>query len=283
MTTPSPIITLMTDFGTQDGYVGAMKGVILGIQPQVRIIDITHNIEAQNIEQAASILSDYYPFYPPHTVHVVVVDPGVGSARDPIAVETSRGKFIAPDNGVLTHMLYAEKQWKAVRLENAQYWLPNPSNTFHGRDIFSPAAAHLAGGVPLDDLGLPMNDLYHFSVPDLSITSQFIKGEVVRIDHFGNVITNIKNLVWIDDSTLEFQRPGSDDKPAKRLDARKAHVMISWHSMDGIYKTFSDAPKGQRLALVGSGGQLEISVNQGNASEVMAIKVGDPVTIQLHS
>jgi S-adenosyl-L-methionine hydrolase (adenosine-forming) len=283
MTTEYPIITLMTDFGTGDGYVGAMKGVILSLQPQARIIDITHNIEPQNILQAASILSDYYLYYPAHTVHVVVVDPGVGSARDPIAVETPHGKFIAPDNGVLTHMLFAENEWKAVRLEKSQYWLPSPSNTFHGRDIFSPVAAHIAGGVSLDELGPRLDYLFHFSVPDLSISSQFIKGEVVRIDHFGNVITNIKNLVWLDDATLEFKRSSSEEKPPKNLDAKKAQVMISWYTMDGIHKTFSDVPQGQRLAVVGSGGQLEISINQGNASETMAIKVGDPVTIQLHS
>lgn len=283
MATHAPIITLLTDFGEQDGYVAAMKGVILGITPEARLIDISHQVKAQDIRQAASILAEVYSYYPAHTVHLVVVDPGVGSQRDPIAVETSQGRFVAPDNGVLTYIQLAVSSYQAVRLDQPEYWLPSPSYTFHGRDIFSPAAAHLAGGVPLKKLGSPLESIMLLDLPRLDITDHTIRGEVERIDRFGNVMTNIGELHWVDDQTLELlpQHPNPPLPSPLRLDARKARVMCGWHTLTGIYKTYSEIPVGQRLAVVGSAGELEIAINQGNASQVMSIRVGDPVTIQL--
>lgn len=280
MVTTPPIITLLTDFGEQDGYVGAMKGVMLGIQPDARLVDITHQIDPQNIRQAASVLSAVFPYYPPHTVHLVVVDPGVGSERDPIAVETPVGRFVAPDNGVLTFVLQGQPSWSAVRLDRPEYWLGEPSNTFHGRDIFSPVAAHLAKGTPLSDMGSPLEQITLLELPTLSITPHSIRGEVVRIDHFGNLLTNIRHLQWINDDTIEF-RPENGDGPPKQITATKVQVMCGWHTLDRIQQTYSQVPQGRKLALVGSEGELEIAVNQGNAEEALSIKVGDPVTLHI--
>jgi S-adenosyl-L-methionine hydrolase (adenosine-forming) len=282
MPNTSPIISILTDFGQRDGYVGTMKGVILNIVPNVQLIDISHEIQPQNIQQAASILADIYSYFPPHTVHLVVVDPGVGSTRQPIAVETPHGRFVAPDNGVLTGVLRSEPSWKAVLLNNHEYWLPNQSNTFHGRDIFSPSAAHLASGISLDKFGIPLDKLTMLKLAALVISQHTIKGEVTRIDHFGNVLTNIKVLKWIDANTLELT-PEYDNKGQMRINAENAQVTAGWHTLEGIHRTYSEVPIGNKVALVGSGGELEISINQGNAAESTAIKVGDPVTIQLSS
>jgi len=278
----TPIITLLTDFGNRDGYVAAMKGVLLTITPHARLIDITHQIEPQNIEQAAAILAQVFPYYPPHTVHMVVVDPGVGSERDPIAIQTAQGTFVAPDNGVLTYAWIADAAPKAIKLDQREYWLPNTSNTFHGRDIFSPTAAHLAGGTAIEKLGSPLGVITLLDVPRLVISERTIRGQVARIDHFGNVLTNIKQLSWLNDQTLSLTPafPGVADAPVQ-INAPTVHVTCGWHTLEGIHKTYSRVSHGQRLALVGSDGELEIAVNQGNAAETMAIKVGDPVTIQL--
>jgi S-adenosylmethionine hydrolase len=276
-----PLITLLTDFGTRDGYVGVMKGVMLNILPDARFVDITHEVNPQDLHQAALILSDVYRYFPPSTVHLVVVDPGVGSERQPVALETPRGRFVAPDNGVLTHVCMAEDTCHAVALTNKDYWLPLPSHTFHGRDIFSPVAAHLAKGVPLDELGTPIEALALLQLPPLTITPDSIQGEVIRVDHFGNVLTNILPLDWADESTLVFEPPDSDDKPIPtvRLEADTALVTFGWQSLTGIHRTYSEVEVSQRLALVGSGGELEIAINQGNAQLAMSINVGDPVTL----
>lgn len=281
MVAASPIITILTDFGAQDGYVATMKGVMLSIAPAVRLIDITHQITPQDIRQASSVLAEVYQFYPPHTVHLVVVDPGVGGERKPIAVQTPRGLFVAPDNGVLTHALHAESSWKAVRLDNPDYWLAKaPSNTFHGRDIFCPVAAHLASGVPLEKLGTPVDSLTHLNVASVTINASMIKGEVDRIDHFGNVITNIKGLRWAGDGLLELQ---TTDQAPLQINANKAQVVVGWHTIDGIHPMYSAVTPSHRLAVIGSGGELEIAINQGSAAEKMNIKVGDPVSIRLSS
>jgi S-adenosylmethionine hydrolase len=277
-----PIITLLTDFGTGDGYVGAMKGVILGILPGAQLVDITHDVHPQDVHQAALILSDVYRYFPPSTVHLVVVDPGVGSQRQPVALETARGRFVAPDNGVLTRVCMAEETCQAVALTNRDYWLPAHSHTFHGRDIFSPVAAHLAKGVPLDDLGAPVEGLALLPLPPLSITPDSIQGEVIRIDHFGNILTNILPLSWADEAALAFEPAGGEDDPqapALRLAADSALVTFGWKSLTGIHHTYSEVEIGQAVALVGSGGELEIAINQGNAQTNLSVNVGDPVTL----
>ena len=279
-----PIITLLTDFGENDSYVGAMKGVLLSIAPTAQLVDISHQVNPQDVQQAAGILSAVYKYFPPRTVHLIVVDPGVGTDRRPIAVQTERGSFVAPDNGVLTHILRSADKWKAVALENPDYWLADPSQTFHGRDIFSPVAAHLASGVPLKKLGSALDDPVTIKIPPLTHIQGGIKGEVVRIDHFGNVMTNIETLAWLDDTTLEFAPP--DDRLALdeplRFEARRARITFGWRTLDGIKRTYSEVTPGDTLALIGSSGELEISVNQGNAADKLAIQTGDPVTLLLN-
>ncbi len=282
-TNTPPIITILTDFGTNDGYVGTMKGVILGILPHAQIVDITNQIQPQNILQAASVLSDAYRYFPPETVHLVVVDPGVGSARDPIALETPSGIFVAPDNGVLTYVRLEAESFHAVKLDNPDYWLPTPSSTFHGRDIFSPAAAHLASGVPIAKMGSVRADVTILPLPQITITPTTIQGEAIRIDHFGNVLTNIAYFHWVDDDTLELQPTYQQNEVTApiRIKAADVQVTAGWHTLTGIYRTYSDVAPGQHVALIGSRGELEVSLNQGNASETMSIRVGAPVTIQL--
>lgn len=281
MSTPRPIITLLTDFGDQDEYVGAMKGVILGIAPDAQIVDITHQVKAQNVSQAASILDKTYRYFPPHTIHIVVVDPGVGSARQPIAVQAARGIFVAPDNGVLTHIRSREPESKVILLDRTEYWLPSPSNTFHGRDIFSPVGAHLAAGVPFNKLGKSLSEMIMLPMPPLVVTSTTIKGEVIRIDHFGNALTNIAPLRWLDEHRLEFSgdiQPGSPSPI--QIDVHTARITCGWHTVDAVHANYSQVPAGQALALVSGSGELEVAVCQGSASDQFAIQVGSPVTLQ---
>lgn len=281
MTHSLPIITLLTDFGDQDGYAGVMKGVILSIAPDVRLVDISHQIKPQDIQQAAHILGGAYRYFPPHTIHLVVVDPGVGGERRAIALETPRGRFVAPDNGVLTYVLQQEPSWQAVVLDKPDYWLPNPSYTFHGRDIFSPVAAHLANGVPLHRLGSPVSDLILLEQPPLEVLPNAIRGQVIRIDRFGNALTNIMRLRWIDERTVEFQplNPSLIPTGTLRFDARKARVTFGWHTLNGLHQTYSQVAVGQPAALIGSTDGLEIAVNQGNAADALAIKVRDTVAL----
>jgi hypothetical protein len=282
MTTRPPIITLISDFGETDAYVGVMKGVILSIIPTAQIIDITHQIEPQNIRQAASIIGTIYPYYPPHTVHVIIVDPGVGTLRHPIAIHTRRGLFVAPDNGILTTIINHEPDLKIIELTQTKFWLPSPSTTFHGRDIFSPVAAHLASGVPISELGTPLQSPATLFTSELKLSDQAIEGEIVRIDHFGNLITNISPLYWVDDDALAL-RAGDVSGQANigHIVARTARVTCGWHSLSGIHKTYLTVKSGEPVALIGSNAELEIAINQGNASESLRARVGDTVTVHL--
>jgi S-adenosylmethionine hydrolase len=185
----------MTDFGTRDGNVGVMQGVIWNIAPQAKFADLSHYIEPQNIRQAAYVLNRQVFYFPADTIHVVVVDPGVGTKRRPIAAQIGSQRFVGPDNGVFTPAYErAEREnWpvKIVHTNKPKYWLPVVSNIFHGRDIFSPIAAHLANGVPLEDLGTPIDDPVRILLPRPRRTEQGLVGEVVNTDHFGNVASNI--------------------------------------------------------------------------------------------
>lgn len=283
MLTPRPIVTLLTDFGEYDAYVGAMKGVILSIAPDVQLIDISHKVTPQNIHQAASILAGIYAYYPGHTIHLAVVDPGVGSERQPIALETHRGIFVAPDNGLLTYIRLKEPSSTPVLLENRSYWLPSPSNTFHGRDIFSPVAAHLAKGVPVRQMGSILETIVMFPVTPLDLTPTMIRGEVTQIDRFGNLLTNISYLRWLDTETLELHhvQVQNNEPITIQLNATKVRITCGWHAFKGIRHTYSTAEVGQPLAVVGSNGELEIAINQGSASSALAAKVGDPVTLHI--
>lgn len=255
------IITLTTDFGLADSYVAAMKGVILGIAPQATLVDISHQIPPQNVREAAYLVHTSLPYFPPSAVHVVVVDPGVGSARRPMAARVGDSFLVGPDNGVLTYVLHAAGQAAVcVHLDKPAYWLPQVSRTFHGRDIFSPVAAHLANAVPLAALGTPIADPVLFDVqaprrdPDGSL-----RGEVIHVDRFGNLVSNI---------------------PGGWLVGRIWSVRIAGQQVFGPSLTYAEVSPGQLLALVSSEATLEVAVRDGSAAGRLGVAAGEPIEVQ---
>ncbi|MCX7681594.1 MAG: SAM-dependent chlorinase/fluorinase [Anaerolineae bacterium] len=273
-----PLVTLTTDFGTADGYAGAVKGVILGIAPEAHIVDITHEIAPHNIRQAAFVLHNVYPYFPPHTVHMVVVDPGVGSARRPIALRTLAGSFVGPDNGVFSFVMARERIEELVELANPRYRLPQTSYTFHGRDIFAPAAAHLALGVPLATLGPPVHDPCRLPWPRLEVSRGTVVGEVVHIDRFGNLVTSIGFLLWHGE-VLEW-RPAFGKAEGMRFRASGVRVRVEGVEISGVSHTYAEVEPGQWLALVGSSGYLEIAIREGNAAHTLGVSEGAEVLLQ---
>lgn len=278
MTSSPPIVTLLTDFGLDGRYVPAMKGVILGIVPTAQIIDISHRVPPQDILRAALMLEAVVPFYPPCAVHCVVVDPGVGSKRKAIGVQTELGMFVAPDNGVLSLVLEHASEVQAVALENPVYHLPSASYTFHGRDIFSPAAAHLAAGVPIAELGPVLTDWVRIARPAFNVADDALRGQVLHTDHFGNVLTSIGPMRWADDETVEITLP---DGTPLRFAARDVHVTFGWHQISKLSHTYGEVDAGQPLVLISSSGELELAINQGNAAQQFSIEPGDPVTMTI--
>jgi S-adenosylmethionine hydrolase len=279
---PIPIVTLTTDFGTADGYVGTMKGVILSVVPGAQLVDISHEIGPQNVRQTAYVLYTAYPFFPPHTVHLVVVDPGVGSSRRPIALRTPSGTFVGPDNGVFSYVMAREPVEALVELADPRYRLPQVSHTFHGRDIFAPAAAHLASGVPIGALGPRVSDPVAFPSPRLEISPAGVIGEVLHADHFGNVITSIGLLVWSDDDLLlkpAFGEVGGGGRVHFR--AGGAVVVVAGQEIAGVHRTYADVATGEALALVGSEGHLEVAVREGSAARSLGLRPGDAVVLRL--
>jgi S-adenosyl-L-methionine hydrolase (adenosine-forming) len=256
---PSGIITLLTDFGLSDPYVGIMKGVILSIHPEARLVDISHEIYPGAVRQAAILLEETYPFFPPGTIHLTVVDPGVGSGRRPIGLKAMDQVFVGPDNGVFSALLRARDRCSVVHLTEEMFFLPSLSHTFHGRDIFAPVAAHLARGVDLPEMGPPVNDPGCLDLPTVLINEQYLRGEVTRLDRFGNIITNIPA------HTFESWMAGN-----------RILVTVGRLSLETIGRTFSDVAQGRAVALVGSSGHLEIAVNLGRASDRLGVS-GDRV------
>jgi len=258
------VITLLTDFGLRDGYPGVMKGVIWKIAPSVQITDISHNIRPQNILQGAIALRCTASYFPPGTIHVAVIDPGVGTERRPIGLHLGDHYFIGPDNGLFTTVLErAESQnyrILAVHLNQAKYWLPEISYVFHGRDIFAPSAAHLARGVALTDLGIPITDPVHIQIPRPdSIPGGGWRGQVLEVDTFGNLSTNIER--------------------SHLLPLGAVSVRIAGQSINGLVNTFGDRPAGTLIALYGTAHDLIISVVNGNAAQSLKVSLGDLVEV----
>ncbi|MCS7259520.1 MAG: SAM-dependent chlorinase/fluorinase [Anaerolineae bacterium] len=254
-----PVITLTTDFGTSDAYVGVMKGVILTLAPHVTLVDISHAVPPQDVRTAAFLLYQAELFFPADTIHVVVVDPGVGSARRAVAVRTHTGTFVAPDNGVLTYVLHHTFGYTAYHLTRAEYWLPRLSATFHGRDIFAPVAARLANGMPLSRLGEPIDDLVCLPVskPEFRTHDEII-AHVLHVDRFGNLILDIT----------------ADQLPEAPV------FEIMGHRIVGLRRTYSEAAPGELLAYVGSTRQhVEIACSGGHAAGRIGAQVGTPVII----
>jgi S-adenosylmethionine hydrolase len=258
----SQIITLCTDFGLRDGYVAAMKGVILSISPESTLVDISHEIAPQNVHQGAYVLASACPFFPQGAIHLVVIDPGVGSDRRAVAVRTAEHTFVAPDNGVLSLALKGKEILQAVSLTAQAYWrTPQASSTFHGRDIFASVAAHLARGVALEALGDPVEALRSLPSPELRGDPQGgLIGHVVHVDHFGNLITNI---------------------PATRLLGRRDwQIETGTERIQGLQDTYARVAPGQVLALIGSHDCLEIAVRAGSAAERLGLDIGAEIHIR---
>ena len=274
-----PIIALMTDFGTADAYAAAMKGVILGITPAARLVDLTHEIAPGDVPQAAYVLLTVYASFPAHTVFVVVVDPGVGTARRALAVETAHGRFVGPDNGVFSYVLRQHAPLAQVEITNVAYTLPQHSNTFHGRDIFAPAAAHLAAGLPLNRLGPPLRDSVALPQPRLDIAPGEVRGEVLHIDRFGNVVTSIGSLSWRDEDTLQLEPRFGAARRGMALPARVS-VAAGGAMVEGVRRSYGLAAPGETVALVNSAGQLELAVNRGHAARALGVGVGDSVIVR---
>lgn len=254
------VITLCTDFGTRDGYVAAMKGVILSLAPDAQLVDITHEVTPQAVREAAFVLASAYGYFPPGTVHLVVVDPGVGSDRRLLAVRAGPYYFVAPDNGVLSLALRAQGACEAIALTRSAYWRAEVSRTFHGRDILAPVAAHLANGVPLAALGEPLREWVQLAWPAPERRGQAIVGHVLHIDRFGNLVTDI---------------------PAAMLGARADwRVAVGRVRADGLRPTYASVGRGEPLALIGSHGYLEVAVREGSAAELAGAKVGDAVQVE---
>lgn len=271
----SVTIALLTDFGLTDAYVGVMKGVMLGLHPRAALVDITHGIQPQNVRQAALTLLTAYRYFPAGTVFLVVVDPGVGSTRRPVAVQAGDYGFVAPDNGVLSYTLAQLDAVRVVELETPT----GVSSTFHGRDIFAPAAARLARGDALGALGSPVGDLVQLPAPRLSVAPGTIRGEVVHIDHFGNVVTSIGRLERSARQTLTLRPAFGGDVTPLTVDAMSAQVSAGGVQVRGIHATYSEVEPGTLLALVGSSGLLELGVNQGSAAARLGVRIGDTVDV----
>jgi S-adenosylmethionine hydrolase len=259
------IITLLTDFGTEDYFVGAVKGIILTRSPTTVIVDITHAIPPQDVRAGTFTLSAVYDDFPAGSIHLAVVDPGVGSNRRPILVEAAGHLFVGPDNGLFSMVLDRVPASKVRHVTNADYFLPNPSSTFHGRDIFAPVAAALAQGVPPEELGPVIQDPVRFGFAESeSLLDGSMVGRVIHIDHFGNCVTN---FAW-----KQFQ---------PLLTARFFCLAVKQYEIHQLSRTYSEAtlPAGEPFAIIGSAGFLEISLPCSSAARELKITVGDPVKL----
>ena len=256
-------ITLLTDFGLKDGYPGVMKGVIVRIAPEVQIIDITHAIQPQNILEGCLVLGRSYSYFPSGSIHVAVVDPGVGTRRRPIAARLGNHTFVCPDNGLITLALdeavRAGQEVEIVHLTQPRYWLPQVSSVFHGRDIFAPAAAHLALGVPLMDLGERIEDPVRIVIPAPEPMESGWRGQVIDVDHFGNLGVNIQ------DTHLKSLGP--------------VEIHIAGITIQGLSHTFGEGTPGDLVALIDSDNRLSICVVNGSAAERLHTGVGTFVEV----
>lgn len=257
-----PIITLLTDFGQQDGFVGTMKGVILGICPNASIVDISHDISPQDVDEAAFVLRNAYTYFPEQTIHVVVVDPGVGSDRRAVIVEVPGHTFVGPDNGVFSPVYHHESDPVVTEITNRAYMLPEISRTFHGRDIFAPAAAHLAAGVKSEAFGDRISDFIPGNATVPVLHENRIGGQIQHIDHFGNIITNIPESMFTDVT-----------------DGKTFVIRTGAYGFDRVCTSYADAAAGEPLAILSSAGFLEVAVNGGNAAERLGVKRGDRVEV----
>ncbi len=255
------VITLLTDFGRDNWFVGTMKGVIASISPTAAVVDICHEVRRHSITEAAFILRNAGPYFPPGTVHCVVVDPGVGSDRPAIVVETDRARFVAPDNGVISYALEGREVAQAIRIEDERYLLAPVSRTFHGRDVFAPVAAYLDAGVAPTEFGPAVDSFVRLrrSTPGKLSRSEAV-GHIVHVDRFGNLITDVDEPFLAEMLTASRQQ-------YFRLQVRN-------HEVRRLVGSYGEGQPGELIALIGSSGYLELAVNQGNARDTLEIEEG---------
>ena len=258
------IITLLTDFGTKDHYVASLKGVMLTINPQCTLIDITHQVNPQDIKEGALILANAYSFFPKGTIHLAVVDPGVGGSRKAILLVTRDYFFVGPDNGLFTLVSPREQVRQVVALTNKEFFLPRVSATFHGRDLFAPVAAHLSLGVRPKAFGGELDSWVELDFGKPGIRERELVGEILHVDSFGNIISSI--------------REGQCFRFAK---GHPFVIKIGKRAIHSLKKGYWGGKKEEVMALFGSGGFLEISVKEGNAQKILKVKRGDPVRIEI--
>ncbi|MBD3184688.1 hypothetical protein GF312_20575 [Candidatus Poribacteria bacterium] len=262
MSKATGFVTLTTDFGLSDGFVGIMKGVIYSINPSAKLIDISHDIASQDIQTASFILGSAFSFFPKGTVHMVVVDPGVGSDRSAVAVETDNYYFVAPDNGVLSGVMERISFIKVMELSNKKHFLPEVSNTFHGRDIFAPVSAYLSKGLSIDELGTKIENLMERVLPEPEINQDSITGEIIHIDKFGNLISNI------------------DKKSFEKLVVnRDFTIEIAGDIINHLSRSYADSSTDKLLAIFDSFGKLEIAANQNRAADILRVHRGEPIRV----
>jgi S-adenosylmethionine hydrolase len=257
-----PLITLTTDFGNGSPYAAAMKGVIYSIAPEATVVDLTHAIRPQDVRSGAIVLEQATPWFPPGSIHVAVVDPGVGSQRRIVYAEISGQRYVAPDNGLLSRLEARHTASRIVAVEEPEFWLPQISATFHGRDIMAPVAARLSRGLPAERLGRPLDKLISLTWPEVVILPRSIRGSVESIDSFGNLITDITEAM--------LANVPHDDS---------VRITCDEHETLGIFRTYADQPAATFLALVGSSGRLELAIVDENAAAMLGIRTGTPVEV----
>jgi S-adenosylmethionine hydrolase len=258
------LISLVTDFGLKDNFAGVMKGVILKINPLARVVDICHEVKSQGVLEAAFLLRSSFKYFPAGTVHLAIVDPGVGSTRDIIAVKSKNYFFVAPDNGILSLALKEERPEKIVEITNDRYFLKPTSSTFHGRDIFAPVAAYLSKGEPINKFGRQIKALKKLALPRVKVDSGRLSAEVIYIDRFGNLISNI------DRDTLN-----------KFIQGKKFKINITDKSIGGISQSYAQAGNLEPLALIDSFGYLEIALNCGSAQDYFGVGIDEKINIDI--
>jgi len=257
-----PVITLLTDFGTKDHYVASMKGVILKINPRCRLIDITHQVTPHDIQEGAFVLFNAYSYFPTGTIHLAVVDPGVGGLRKPVLLLTENYYFVGPDNGLFTMIAQKERVKQIIVLDKQKYHLSEISATFHGRDVFAPVAAHLSSGIKPMAFGHKIDSLEGLGFERPVIKEGRLMGEILHVDTFGNLVSNI-----------------DEGRLSQLIQGRSFVIRAGRKTIDSLKRGYWEGKKGELIALFGSGGFLEISVREGNAQRALKAKRGDPIVI----
>ncbi len=259
----NPIITMLTDFGTKDYYVSAMKGVILSINPKCLLIDISHEVPKQDVKEGAFILGNAFSYFPKGTIHLAVIDPGVGSERKPILIRTENYFFIGPDNGLFTIAAMKDRVRKVIQLTNKRYFLSNISSTFHGRDIFAPVAGYLSLGIKPDVFGKEIGKWVKLDFSGPNIKGDKLLGEIIHIDSFGNLISNI-----------------DQDRFLKFINAHSFSIKVKNRKVSHIKRGYWEGRDKELIALFGSGGYLEIAVKDGSAKSILNAKKGDSIIVE---